>query len=303
MNPLLMPLVLVQGRRARSNTPMLPPAAGPTSGAVGHASDPLLRLAVLGESTAAGCGVTTHNEGFAAAFAAELSSRSGRHVTWQTVGQHGATAKRIRHRLLPQTESPLDRAVLLAGVNDVLSRRKPTEWGEDLTAIIDGLSSRAARITVVGIPPFRNFRPYPRPCAGTWPRKQLRLMRCRSEFARPEHRSHGSARLALKTGRLGFSLRTVFIHRPPDTAVGPKLWQGTDRSPKGLGPARPPLLMLPRPDLIGTYEALALRHPRLVDFRTDLPWSHNPRDVRRSGETTVLSFSEVVCTRSRGIPG
>jgi lysophospholipase L1-like esterase len=161
MNPLLMPLVLVQGRRARSNTPMLPPAAGPTSGAVGHASDPPLRLAVLGESTAAGCGVTTHNEGFAAAFAAELSSRSGRHVTWQTVGQHGATAKRIRHRLLPQTESPLDRAVLLAGVNDVLSRRKPTEWGEDLTAIIDGLSSRAARITVVGIPPFSEFPSLP----------------------------------------------------------------------------------------------------------------------------------------------
>lgn len=54
MNPLLMPAVLVQGMRARANTPMLPPANGPTSGAVGSEAGLPLRLAVLGESTAAG---------------------------------------------------------------------------------------------------------------------------------------------------------------------------------------------------------------------------------------------------------
>ncbi|MBP2216992.1 SGNH/GDSL hydrolase family protein [Arthrobacter sp. CAN_C5] len=161
MNPLLMPLVMIQGRMARTNMRLLPPAAGPAHGTVGREGDPSLRLAVLGESTAAGCGVSTHQEGFAAAFAAELSKGPARHVSWQTVGQHGATARRIRHRLLPQVEGSFDRAVLLAGANDVLSGRTPQEWADDLTAIIEGLAGRAAHVIVPAIPPFQQFPSLP----------------------------------------------------------------------------------------------------------------------------------------------
>ncbi|WP_363321855.1 SGNH/GDSL hydrolase family protein [Arthrobacter burdickii] len=161
MNPLLMPLVLVQGRMARANMQLLPPAAGPAHGVVGREGEPSLRLVVLGESTAAGCGVATHQEGFAAAFAAELSGEPARCVSWQAVGQHGATARRIRHRLLPLVEHSFDRAVLLAGANDVLSGRTAREWGEDLTAIVDGLADRAAHVTVLAIPPFHQFPSLP----------------------------------------------------------------------------------------------------------------------------------------------
>jgi lysophospholipase L1-like esterase len=120
-----------------------------------------LRIGVLGESTAAGCGVGTHEEGFAGCLARELAVQAGRPVDWEVVGQHGATARRIRYRLLSQLGENLDVGVLLAGVNDVLTRRTPEQWGEDLTAILEGLNTRARRVVVSGIPPFDAFPSVP----------------------------------------------------------------------------------------------------------------------------------------------
>jgi len=125
VNPLLLPIVAVQGMRVRAATEVLPPAAGPTSGTAGEdTSQPPLRVAVLGESTAAGCGADTNDNAFPGRLAGELATRTGRSVEWQVVGQYGATARRIRYRLLPELGGEkLNVAVLLAGVNDVLTRR------------------------------------------------------------------------------------------------------------------------------------------------------------------------------------
>lgn len=161
MNPLLMPIVMLQGRKARSSMTLLAPASGPTSGAAGNQSHAPFRLAVVGESTAAGSGVATHSEGFAASLAGELASQAARYVHWQTLGQHGATARRIRYKLLSQLEGAFDSVVLLAGANDVLSGRTPEEWADDLAAIVDDLANRAEEVTVVGIPPFREFPSLP----------------------------------------------------------------------------------------------------------------------------------------------
>jgi lysophospholipase L1-like esterase len=127
-----------------------------------------LRIGVLGESTAAGCGVDTHEEGFPGCLAREFVARTGRPVTWEVVGQFGATSRRIRHRLLPELGGELDLAVLLAGGNDVLARRTPGEWRDDLTAIVSGLADRAEHVVVSGIPPFARFSSWgaARPPAG-----------------------------------------------------------------------------------------------------------------------------------------
>lgn len=163
MNPLLLPIVAAQGARLRSRTELLPPASGPTFGtiAVEEMSGAPLRVGVLGESTAAGCGVDLHEDGFAGRLARQLAVRAGRPVRWEVVGQHGATARRIRFRLLPQLGEDLDIAVLLAGVNDVLTRRSPDQWGEHLSAILEGLSSRARHIAASGIPRFDAFPSIP----------------------------------------------------------------------------------------------------------------------------------------------
>lgn len=162
MNRLLLPVVALQGLWVRSTFTPAEPVDGRVAGTVGAAGGPPVRVAVLGESTAAGSGVDSHDDGFAGALAALLAARTGRPVDWAVAAQPGATARRIRHRLLPRLTGDYDVAVLLAGVNDVLTRRSPADWGDDLAAIVDGLAARAGRVVVAGVPPFALFPALPR---------------------------------------------------------------------------------------------------------------------------------------------
>ncbi|MEU3662036.1 SGNH/GDSL hydrolase family protein [Streptomyces sp. NPDC032940] len=162
MNPLMLPVVAAQGLWVRARTEVLPPAAGPVTGTVAEEeAGPPMRVAVLGESTAAGCGVATHDEGFPGSLARALAASHGCPVTWEVAGRHGATARRIRYQLLPQLGEGYDLAVLLAGANDVLGRRSPGQWGEDLAAIVDELTRRAGSVVVLGTPPFADFPSLP----------------------------------------------------------------------------------------------------------------------------------------------
>jgi lysophospholipase L1-like esterase len=161
VNPLLVPIVAVQGIWMRSTIEMASPAAGPTSGTVGDPFRPPMRIAVVGESTAAGCGVDTHDDGFPGCLARELAARTRRPVRWEVVGQFGATARRIRYRLQPRLGANLNVAVLLAGANDVLTRRTPQQWRDDLAAIVEDLADRAEHVAVTGVPPFAAFPSLP----------------------------------------------------------------------------------------------------------------------------------------------
>jgi lysophospholipase L1-like esterase len=161
VNRLLLPVAAMQGKWMRATIRPAPPAAGPTSGTVGATWGAPLRIAVVGESTAAGSGVDNHDEGFTGCLAREINAHTGRPVQWQVAGQFGATARRIRYRLLPQLDEDLDAAVLLAGGNDVMTRRSPDQWRDDLSAIVDDLTERAGRVVVAGIPPFALFPSMP----------------------------------------------------------------------------------------------------------------------------------------------
>ncbi len=52
-------------------------------------------------------------------------------------------------------------AVLLAGVDDVLTGRSAADRGDDLRAVPDDLGSRAERTVVAGVPPFTAFPSLP----------------------------------------------------------------------------------------------------------------------------------------------
>ncbi|MDX1553739.1 MAG: hypothetical protein R3198_14020 [Marinobacter sp.] len=69
---LLFPVLLYQGKRARKTTPRLPEAHGSSCGHYGD-GQPDLRLLVIGESTAASVGVTTHDQGLASQLARQLN--------------------------------------------------------------------------------------------------------------------------------------------------------------------------------------------------------------------------------------
>ena len=163
MSSLLLPVVAAQAMWKRRRTVPIPAATGPASGIVaapgGHVP---LRLAVVGDSLAAGYGVHAHDAGFGGSLARELCERTGRTVGWTAVGQYGATARRIRHRLLPRITGQADVAMVVCGANDVLGDRNPEEWGEHLAFIVDELSRRAEQVMVAGIPPFEHLPCMPR---------------------------------------------------------------------------------------------------------------------------------------------
>lgn len=157
----VLPLIAAQGLWVRARTERLPEASGPFEGTAGEGTGTRLRIGVLGESTAAGCGVGTHDDGFTACLAREVAERTGRPVHWQVTGRNSATVHVMRHELLPRLGKDLDAAVLLAGVNDVLHRSSPAKWGEDLGAVLDGLNERAGRVAMTGVPPFESFPSLP----------------------------------------------------------------------------------------------------------------------------------------------
>lgn len=161
MTALLLPIALVQGRRFLATTRMAPPAAGPSEGSVPAGDGQPLRLAVVGDSTAAAHGVNHHDQGFAGQLARMLAERLQRPVAWKAVGQFGATTRRIRYRLVPRLTGHYDVAVLMAGANDVLARRTLAASQVDYDAILDDLTTRASRVVALGAPPFRTVPALP----------------------------------------------------------------------------------------------------------------------------------------------
>src|SRR5690554_8235760 len=67
----LFPVLLYQGMRTPQTTPRLPEASGSPYGQYGE-GEPARRILVIGESTAAGVGAQTHDQGLASQLAREL---------------------------------------------------------------------------------------------------------------------------------------------------------------------------------------------------------------------------------------
>lgn len=163
MNPLLLPVVAAQGRWVRHRIEVLPEASGPTRGTTaGPDGAPPLRLIVVGESTAAGCGAQTHEEAFTGAFARSFAEQRERRVAWTVNGRYGARIRRVRYRMLPELDTVADMAVLLIGANDAMTRGPLGNWREDFAAVLDALIERAEVVVVAGIPPFETFPSLPR---------------------------------------------------------------------------------------------------------------------------------------------
>jgi lysophospholipase L1-like esterase len=164
---LLMPILLVQGRRTRSLTPRLPAARGPTCGTSGTASTrPALKLLVLGESPAAGVGVRTHQEAITGQLANALAARLKRQVAWQAVGGNGLTVREALDQLLPViAPDSIDLVLVAFGVNDTVAFRPAARWRADLAALLDALEARCHPHLVLlsGVPPIGRFPALPQP--------------------------------------------------------------------------------------------------------------------------------------------
>ncbi|GAB4054603.1 SGNH/GDSL hydrolase family protein [Catellatospora paridis] len=163
----LAPVLITQGVRVRRRTPVLPEAGGDRHGVEGAGPRETLAVLLLGESTAAGVGVSEQSDGLAPALAAGLARHSGRQVTWRVAARTGSNARQALRGLLPPVSGDsYDVVVVALGVNDVLEMRSARAWQRDVTALVTALERclrPGGRVVLAGVPDLSGFPSLPQP--------------------------------------------------------------------------------------------------------------------------------------------
>ena len=157
----LAPFLIAQALYVRRVTPRLPEPDGSRSGTEGSGQS--IRLLILGDSAAAGVGVSTQEEALTGQLVAALSSDF--QVSWKLMAQTGHTAKEVLEKLgavLPET---FDVVVTSIGVNDVTHGTTTKKWIDRQHQIINLLQSKfhAQYILLSSLPPMHLFPALPQP--------------------------------------------------------------------------------------------------------------------------------------------
>jgi lysophospholipase L1-like esterase len=125
---------------------------------------PPIRIAMIGDSTAAGYGVSTEAETPAAQLARRISRAARRPVHVTNVAVVGAESKDLKEqldRLDPHRWPEL--AVLMIGANDVTERYPPAEPVAFLSDAVRRLVAGGAEVVVGTCPDLGTIRPLPQP--------------------------------------------------------------------------------------------------------------------------------------------
>ncbi|OEY66955.1 SGNH/GDSL hydrolase family protein [Marinobacter sp. X15-166B] len=157
----LAPLLLLQGKRVRATTPALPEPTGARRGKVGQG--PALNLLMLGDSAAAGVGVSAQEQALSGQLTRRLSDVFT--VTWTLQAQTGL---RVADYLPPHDRLPavsVDVLVLSLGVNDLTSGVSMRRWRQRTGRLLDILDQRYSPrlILFTAVPPVHRFPALPQP--------------------------------------------------------------------------------------------------------------------------------------------
>lgn len=124
---------------------------------------PAIRIAMLGDSTAAGYGVQRDRETPAAQLAINISAAARRPVHVTNVAVVGAESKDLPSQLEALGERPIDLAVVMIGANDVTERTKPSVAVPYLEDLVVRLRERGAEVLVGTCPDLGTIRPISQP--------------------------------------------------------------------------------------------------------------------------------------------
>jgi lysophospholipase L1-like esterase len=161
---LFAPLLMIQGKVVRHHIPQLTEAAGERHGRIQGSGDDSVSFAVIGESTAVGVGVDRQSEGLAGQLANQLANISDLNVTWQVSGRSGATIQMVLDTYLSPLTFPVDLAIVVTGVNDVLRFTSESKWRAGILAIKTELLRRGAKhVVFTAPPPIGSFPALPQP--------------------------------------------------------------------------------------------------------------------------------------------
>ena len=159
----LLPIMYLQGKKVRADIPRLPEAKGP-EGKTNLSTSNTLRLITIGESTIAGVGVSSHEEGFTGTLATELASVLNVDFVWRVYAESGFTARKVREQIIPEIqEAEVDLIAIGLGGNDAFQLTSPEQWRKDILELIRSLrlKFRETPIIFTNMPPIRSFPAFP----------------------------------------------------------------------------------------------------------------------------------------------
>lgn len=163
----LAPLLLWQGRSVRRRALRLPEAHGPRAGVAGAGrAEPCLRLLVVGDSSAAGVGVSKQHQALAEPLARALAKRLEGRVAWQLVATSGHRAEDSVKALREAADvAPADVLLAVLGVNDAVAMAPAMLWLDTLDELHDCARERAGvKLTWhTALPPMGRFPLLPQP--------------------------------------------------------------------------------------------------------------------------------------------
>jgi lysophospholipase L1-like esterase len=171
---ILSPLLLFQALSLRKRALRLPEADGPRTGTSGS-TGPLVRILIVGDSSAAGVGTRTQDT----ALAGQLALALGAHycVQWHLIAQTGATTATTLTRLRSTQLPAADIALVILGVNDVTRGAPMQTWLACHTTLRTLLrtSTGARRLYIAEIPPLGAFPLLPHPLRWLLGRRAIRF--------------------------------------------------------------------------------------------------------------------------------
>ena len=157
----LLPLMYYQGKHIRASVPELPEAEGIEGQCQANPSTiNTLKIISIGESTIAGVGVQTHEEGFTGAFANELSKLFNMNVSWKVYAKSGYTARKVENKLIPKiTETKADMIIIGLGGNDAFTLNSPSKWKVQIRSLIASVKSKFPEAVIIfcNMPPIKEF--------------------------------------------------------------------------------------------------------------------------------------------------
>ncbi len=147
----------------RARMPRLPEAAGERDGVVGRGS--LLRLLIVGDSSAAGVGVAEQSQALAGHLTKALAAQAAMRVQWRLLARAGLTSAQCLDQLLSNARLEADVAVVVLGVNDVIDQVPSQRAVAAREAIANRLRNGhgVAHVVFAPLPPVQHFPGLPQP--------------------------------------------------------------------------------------------------------------------------------------------
>lgn len=155
----LLPIIYFQAKVIKAKFPKLPEAEG-IKGLVPMNLNKRLRILTIGESSIAGVGVKTHEEGFTGTLARELSKLLNTTVEWKVYAKRGFTAKKVEETIVPQIiEKEIDLVVVGLGANDTFQLNNPSRWKRDVQRLIESIKEKFndTPIVFINMPPIKEL--------------------------------------------------------------------------------------------------------------------------------------------------